>query len=145
MITWLKEHSLSIIGHSLLWGTPLFYILMFAIQFSQHEVTKWFAIELWSLLALGILAIIYISKLNKLIKERILALRIRENRVPPLWRFIQMIQYIISMGALILVVDVFNKMGDSVFKFLLVCGITGVIGYLFLMIDSSSRTIQPIH
>lgn len=143
MIKKIKEHSLALFGYLLIWGTPLFYIGLIAltINVDQH---KWLIFELWSLFALFIMIFIYIGKLRRIIRERLLIHRIRDNFVPAIWRFLQAIEYVISMGIAIFAIDIINKIGQSIFSFLIIVLVSGVVGFCFLMLDSLSKQNQNI-
>lgn len=144
MLKKLKDNSLALIGYFLIWGTPLIYIGIIALTLNVNQ-HRWLIVELWALFALFVMLFIYIGKLRRIIRERLLIHRIKDNHVPAIWRLIQCGEYCISMGIAIFVVDIVNKMGQSIFSFLILVLISGVLGFVFLMLDSLSKQNQNIN
>jgi hypothetical protein len=64
---------------------------------------------------------------------------IQDRPVPAFWRFIQLIEYGVSLGLLIGAVYVVNALSNVLYTFAIVSLISGTIGHIFLMIDSIQR------
>jgi hypothetical protein len=64
---------------------------------------------------------------------------IQGRPVPAFWRFIQMVEYGVSLGMLIGAVYVVSALSNVLYTFAIVSLISGTIGHVFLMIDSIQR------
>jgi hypothetical protein len=64
---------------------------------------------------------------------------IQGRPVPAFWRFVQMIEYGVSLGLAIGLVFVVSALSNVIYTFAIVSLISGTVGHIFLMIDSIKR------
>lgn len=141
----MKGKWLWLLGNFLIWGVPLIYILAVAISITNAETTSTesgqrLVFNTWFLVILIGLLYIYIANIRKAMKEALLVAKIKDGIVPPIWRFIQFVEYGVSTGILMVVIYAVSRLANPLFTFLLVSLVSGSIGYLFLILDSVGKT-----
>lgn len=141
----MKGKWLWLLGNFLIWGVPLIYILAVAISITNAETTSTesgqrLVFNTWFLVILIGLLFVYISNIRKAMKEALFVAQIKDGIVPPLWRFIQFIEYGVSSGVLMLIIYAVSRLASPLFTFLLVSLVSGSIGYLLLILDSVGKT-----
>jgi hypothetical protein len=82
---------------------------------------------------------VYIVQVRKRLIKVLDVSDIQGRPVPAFWRFIQLIEYGVSLGLLIGAVYVVNALSNVLYTFAIVSLISGTIGHIFLMIDSIQR------
>lgn len=135
------------LGNFLIWGVPLIYILAVAISISNAETTtteggRVLVFNTWFLVILIALLIVYVSQIRKAMKNALFVAQIKDGIVPPIWRFIQFLEYGVSTGLLMLVIFAISKLANPLYTFLLVSLVSGSIGYFMLILDSVNKTNQ---
>ena len=135
------------LGNFLIWGVPLIYILAVAISISNAETTtteggRVLVFNVWLLVILIGLLFVYISQIRKAMKNALFVAQIKDGIVPPVWRFIQFVEYGVSTGILMVVIFSISRLASPLFTFLLVSLVSGSIGYLMLIFDSVNKVNQ---
>ena len=138
---WFKKNIWAILGNILIWGVPLMIVTFYII--TGDEVTKrsW---EAWVTLALFVILIIYFKAFKKRIAEGRLASKIREDRVKPIWRILELFVYACSMGMVFLAIDMLIRIGESLVYYVGTIGLCGIVGYVFLIIDSALKVPDQV-
>lgn len=139
-----QGNLLKAIAFILIWVVPLIYISFITIDITTNTPTdtpsgQRIVFSVWSLLVLGILVLVYIIQVRKRLLKVINISDIQGRPVPAFWRFIQLIEYSVSLGLLIGAVYVVNALSNVLYTFAIVSLISGTVGHLFLMIDSVQR------
>jgi hypothetical protein len=139
-----QGNLLRAIAFTLIWLVPLFYIGYITIDITTTTPTETpsgqrIVFSVWSLLVLGILLLVYIIQVRKRLVKVIDVSDIQGRPVPAFWRFIQMLEYGVSLGMLIGAVYVVSALSNVLYTFAIVSLISGTIGHVFLMIDSMQR------
>jgi hypothetical protein len=139
-----QGNLLRAIAFTLIWLVPLFYIGYITIDITTTTPTETpsgqrIVFSVWSLLVLGILLLVYIIQVRKRLVKVIDVSDIQGRPVPAFWRFIQMVEYGVSLGMLIGAVYVVSALSNVLYTFAIVSLISGTIGHVFLMIDSIQR------
>ena len=139
-----QGNLLRAIAFTLIWLVPLFYIGYITIDITTTTPTETpsgqrIVFSVWSLLVLGILIFVYIIQVRKRLVKVIDVSDIQGRPVPAFWRFIQMVEYGVSLGILIGAVYVVSALSNVLYTFAIVSLISGTIGHVFLMIDSIQR------
>jgi hypothetical protein len=139
-----QGNLLRAIAFTLIWLVPLFYIGYITIDITTTTPTETpsgqrIVFSVWSLLVLGILLVVYIMQVRKRLVKVIDISDIQGRPVPAFWRFIQMVEYGVSLGMLIGAVYVVSALSNVLYTFAIVSLISGTIGHVFLMIDSIQR------
>lgn len=139
-----QGNLLKAIAFILIWIVPLIYISFITIDITTNTPTdtpsgQRIVFSVWSLLVLGILVLVYIIQVRKRLLKVINISDIQGRPVPAFWRFIQLIEYSVSLGLLIGAVYVVNALSNVLYTFAIVSLISGTVGHLFLMIDSVQR------
>jgi hypothetical protein len=139
-----QGNLLRAIAFTLIWLVPLFYIGYITIDITTTTPTETpsgqrIVFSVWSLLVLGILLFVYIIQVRKRLVKVIDVSDIQGRPVPAFWRFIQMVEYGVSLGMLIGAVYVVSALSNVLYTFAIVSLISGTIGHVFLMIDSIQR------
>ena len=75
-------------------------------------------------------------------KNALFVAQIKDGIVPPIWRFIQFVEYGVSTGILMVVIFSISRLASPLFTFLLVSLVSGSIGYLMLIFDSVNKVNQ---
>jgi hypothetical protein len=139
-----QGNLLKAIAFTLIWLVPLIYIGFVTIDITTNTPTdtpsgQRIVFSVWSLLVLGILVFVYIIQVRKQLLKVIDVSDIQGRPVPAFWRFIQLIEYGVSLGLLIGAVFVVNALSNVLYTFAIVSLISGSVGHVFLMIDSVQR------
>ncbi len=139
-----QGNLLGAIAFTLIWLVPLFYIGYITIDITTTTPTETpsgqrIVFSVWSLLVLGILLFVYVIQVRKRLVKVIDVSDIQGRPVPAFWRFIQMVEYGVSLGMLIGAVYVVSALSNVLYTFAIVSLISGTIGHVFLMIDSIQR------
>jgi hypothetical protein len=139
-----QGNLLRAIAFTLIWLVPLFYIGYITIDITTTTPTETpsgqrIVFSVWSLLVLGILLLVYVIQVRKRLVKVIDVSDIQGRPVPAFWRFIQMVEYGVSLGMLIGAVYVVSALSNVLYTFAIVSLISGTIGHVFLMIDSIQR------
>jgi hypothetical protein len=139
-----QGNLLRAIAFTLIWLVPLFYIGYITIDITTTTPTETpsgqrIVFSVWSLLVLGILLFVYVIQVRKRLVKVIDVSDIQGRPVPAFWRFIQMVEYGVSLGMLIGAVYVVSALSNVLYTFAIVSLISGTIGHVFLMIDSIQR------
>jgi hypothetical protein len=139
-----QGNLLRAIAFTLIWLVPLFYIGYITIDITTTTPTETpsgqrIVFSVWSLLVLGILLFVYVIQVRKRLVKVIDVSDIQGRPVPAFWRFIQMVEYGVSLGMLIGAVYVVSALSNVLYTFSIVSLISGTIGHVFLMIDSIQR------
>ena len=139
-----QGNLLRAIAFTLIWLVPLIYIAFVTIDITTNTPTdtpsgQRIVFSVWSMLVLGILVLVYIIQVRKRLIKVLDISDIQGRPVPAFWRFIQLIEYIISLGLLIVLVYVISALSNVIYTFAIVSLISGSVGHLFLMIDSVQR------
>jgi hypothetical protein len=139
-----QGNLLKAIAFTLIWLVPLIYIGFVTIDITSNTPTdtpsgQRIVFSVWSLLVLGILVFVYIIQVRKRLLKVIDVSDIQGRPVPAFWRFIQLIEYGVSLGLLIGAVYVVNALSNVLYTFAIVSLISGSVGHVFLMIDSVQR------
>jgi hypothetical protein len=132
------------IAFILIWIVPLIYISFITIDITNTTPTNTLSgqrivFSVWSLLILGILLFVYIVQVRKRLLKVLDVSDIRGRPVPAIWRFVQLIEYVVSLGLLIGLVYVISALSNVLYTFAIVSLISGTVGHLFLMLDSVKR------
>jgi hypothetical protein len=139
-----QGNLLKAIAFTFIWLVPLIYIVFVTIDITNKTPAdtpsgQRIVFSVWSLLVLGILVFVYIVQVRKRLLKVIDVSDIQDRPVPAFWRFIQLIEYGVSLGLLIGAVYVVNALSNVLYTFAIVSLISGTIGHIFLMIDSIQR------
>lgn len=139
-----QGNLLKAIAFTLIWLVPLIYIAFVTIDITTNTPTdtpsgQRVVFSVWSMLVLGILVLVYIIQVRKRLIKVLDISDIQGRPVPAFWRFIQLIEYVISLGLLIVLVYVISALSNVIYTFAIVSLISGSVGHLFLMIDSVQR------
>lgn len=133
---WFKKNIWAILGNILIWGVPLMIVAFYII--TGDEVTKrsW---EAWVTLVLFVILIVYFKAFKKRIAEGRLASKIREDRVKPIWRILELFVYACTMLMVYFSVDMLIRIGEALVYYVATIGLCGIVGYAFLIIDSALK------
>jgi hypothetical protein len=139
-----QGNLLRAIAFILIWIVPLIYISFITIDITNTTPTNTpsgqrIVFSLWSLLVLGILLFVYIVQVRKRLLKVLDVSDIQGRPVPAIWRFVQLIEYVVSLGLLIGLVYVISALSNVLYTFAIVSLISGTVGHLFLMLDSVRR------
>lgn len=139
-----QGNLLRAIAFTLIWLVPLIYIGFITIDITTTTPTdtpsgQRVVFSIWSLLVLGILLFVYIIQVRKRLLKVLDISDIQRRPVPAFWRFVQMIEYVVSFGLLIGAVYVVSALSNVLYTFAIVSLISGTVGHIFLMIDSIQR------
>jgi hypothetical protein len=139
-----QGNLLRAIAFILIWIVPLVYISFITIDITTTTPTdtpsgQRIVFSIWSLLVLGILLFIYIVQVRKRLLKVLDVSDIQGRPVPAIWRFVQLIEYVVSLGLLIGLVYVISALSNVLYTFAIVSLISGTVGHLFLMLDSVKR------
>ena len=139
-----QGNLLRAIAFILIWIVPLIYISFITIDITNTTPTdtpsgQRIVFSLWSLLVLGILLFVYIVQVRKRLLKVLDVSDIQGRPVPAIWRFVQLIEYVVSLGLLIGLVYVISALSNVLYTFAIVSLISGTVGHLFLMLDSVRR------
>jgi hypothetical protein len=139
-----QGNLLRAIAFILIWIVPLVYISFITIDITTTTPTdtpsgQRIVFSIWSLLVLGILLFIYIVRVRKRLLKVLDVSDIQGRPVPAIWRFVQLIEYVVSLGLLIGLVYVISALSNVLYTFAIVSLISGTVGHLFLMLDSVKR------
>jgi hypothetical protein len=139
-----QGNLLRAIAFILIWIVPLIYISFITIDITNTTPTNTpsgqrIVFSLWSLLVLGILLFVYIVQVRKRLLKVLDVSDIQGRPVPAIWRFVQLIEYVVSFGLLIGLVYVISALSNVLYTFAIVSLISGTVGHLFLMLDSVRR------
>jgi hypothetical protein len=139
-----QGNLLRAIAFILIWIVPLIYISFITIDITNTTPTdtpsgQRIVFSVWSLLVLGILLFVYIVQLRKRLLKVLDVSDIQGRPVPAIWRFVQLIEYVVSFGLLIGLVYVISALSNVLYTFAIVSLISGTVGHLFLMLDSVRR------
>jgi hypothetical protein len=139
-----QGNLLRAIAFILIWIVPLIYISFITIDITNTTPTdtpsgQRIVFSLWSLLVLGILLFAYIVQVRKRLLKVLDVSDIQGRPVPAIWRFVQLIEYVVSFGLLIGLVYVISALSNVLYTFAIVSLISGTVGHLFLMLDSVRR------
>jgi hypothetical protein len=139
-----RGNLLRAIAFILIWIVPLIYISFITIDITNTTPTNTpsgqrIVFSLWSLLVLGILLFVYIVQVRKRLLKVLDVSDIQGRPVPAIWRFVQLIEYVVSLGLLIGLVYVISALSNVLYTFAIVSLISGTVGHLFLMLDSVRR------
>jgi len=139
-----QGNLLKAIAFTFIWLVPLIYIVFVTIDITNKTPAdtpsgQRIISSVWALLVLGILVFVYIIQVRKRLLKVIDVSDIQDRPVPAFWRFIQLIEYGVSLGLLIGAVYVVNALSNVLYTFAIVSLISGTIGHIFLMIDSIQR------
>ena len=139
-----QGNLLRAIAFILIWIVPLIYISFITIDITTTTPTdtpsgQRIVFSLWSMLVLGILLFVYIVQVRKRLLKVLDISDIQGRPVPAIWRFVQLIEYVVSLGLLIGSVYVISALSNVLYTFAIVSLISGTVGHLFLMLDSIRR------
>jgi hypothetical protein len=139
-----QGNLLRAIAFTLIWLVPLIYIAFITIDITTTTPTdtpsgQRVVFSVWSLLVLGILLFVYIVQVRKRLVKVLDISDIQGRPVPAFWRFVQMIEYGLSLGLAIGLVFVVSALSNVIYTFSIVSLISGTVGHIFLMIDSIQR------
>ena len=139
-----QGNLLRAIAFILIWIVPLIYISFITIDITNTTPTNTpsgqrIVFSVWSLLVLGILLFVYIVQVRKRLLKVLDVSDIQGRPVPAIWRFVQLIEYVVSLGLLIGLVYVISALSNVLYTFAIVSLISGTVGHLFLMLDSVRR------
>jgi hypothetical protein len=139
-----QGNLLRAIAFTLIWLVPLIYIAFITIDITTTTPTdspsgQRIVFSVWSLLVLGILLFVYIVQVRKRLVKVLDISDIQGRPVPAFWRFVQMIEYGVSLSLLIGLVFVVSALSNVIYTFAIVSLISGTVGHIFLMIDSIQR------
>jgi hypothetical protein len=139
-----QGNLLRAIAFILIWIVPLIYISFITIDITNTTPTNTpsgqrIVFSVWSLLVLGILLFVYIVQVRKRLLKVLDVSDIQGRPVPAIWRFVQLIEYVVSFGLLIGLVYVVSALSNVLYTFAIVSLISGTVGHLFLMLDSVRR------
>jgi hypothetical protein len=139
-----QGNLLRAIAFILIWIVPLIYISFITIDITNTTPTdtpsgQRIVFSVWSLLVLGILLFVYIVQVRKRLLKVLDVSDIQGRPVPAIWRFVQLIEYVVSFGLLIGLVYVISALSNVLYTFAIVSLISGTVGHLFLMLDSVRR------
>jgi hypothetical protein len=139
-----QGNLLRAIAFILIWIVPLIYISFITIDITNTTPTNTpsgqrIVFSVWSLLVLGILLFVYIVQVRKRLLKVLDVSDIQGRPVPAIWRFVQLIEYVVSFGLLIGLVYVISALSNVLYTFAIVSLISGTVGHLFLMLDSVRR------
>ena len=139
-----QGNLLRAIAFTLIWLVPLIYIAFITIDITTSTPTdtpsgQRIVFSVWSLLVLGILLFVYIVQVRKRLVKVLDISDIQGRPVPAFWRFVQMIEYVVSLGLAIGLVFVVSALSNVIYTFSIVSLISGTVGHIFLMIDSIQR------
>jgi hypothetical protein len=139
-----QGNLLRAIAFILIWIVPLVYISFITIDITTTTPTdtpsgQRIVFSIWSLLVLGILLFVYIVRVRKRLLKVLDVSDIQGRPVPAIWRFVQLIEYVVSLGLLIGLVYVISALSNVLYTFAIVSLISGTVGHLFLMLDSVKR------
>jgi hypothetical protein len=139
-----QGNLLRAIAFTLIWLVPLIYIAFITIDITTTTPTdtpsgQRIVFSVWSLLVLGILLFVYIVQVRKRLVKVLDISDIQGRPVPAFWRFVQMIEYSVSLGLAIGLVFVVSALSNVIYTFSIVSLISGTVGHIFLMIDSIQR------
>ncbi len=139
-----QGNLLRAIAFILIWIVPLIYISFITIDITNTTPTdtpsgQRIVFSVWSLLVLGILLFVYIVQVRKRLLKVLDVSDIQGRPVPAIWRFVQLLEYVVSFGLLIGLVYVISALSNVLYTFSIVSLISGTVGHLFLMLDSVRR------
>lgn len=139
-----QGNLLKAIAFTLIWLVPLIYIGFVTIDITSNTQTdtpsgQRIVFSVWSLLVLGILVLVYIVQVRKRLLKVIDVSDIQSRPVPAFWRFIQLVEYAVSLGLLIGAVYVVSALSNVLYTFAIVSLVSGTVGHIFLMLDSVQR------
>jgi hypothetical protein len=139
-----QGNLLRAIAFTLIWLVPLIYIGFITIDITTTTPTdtpsgQRVVFSVWSLLVLGILLFVYIVQVRKRLVKVLDISDIQGRPVPAFWRFVQLIEYGVSLSLLIGLVFVVSALSNVIYTFAIVSLISGTVGHIFLMIDSIQR------
>jgi hypothetical protein len=139
-----QGNLLRAIAFILIWIVPLIYISFITIDITNTTPNNTpsgqrIVFSVWSLLVLGILLFVYIVQVRKRLLKVLDVSDIQGRPVPAIWRFVQLIEYVVSFGLLIGLVYVISALSNVLYTFAIVSLISGTVGHLFLMLDSVRR------
>jgi hypothetical protein len=139
-----RGNLLRAIAFILIWIVPLIYISFITIDITTTTPTdtpsgQRIVFSVWSMLVLGILLFVYIVQVRKRLLKVLDISDIQGRPVPAIWRFVQLIEYVVSLGLLIGLVYVISALSNVLYTFAIVSLISGTVGHLFLMLDSVRR------
>jgi hypothetical protein len=139
-----QGNLLRAIAFILIWIVPLIYISFITIDITNTTPTNTpsgqrIVFSVWSLLVLGILLFVYIVQVRKRLLKVLDVSDIQGRPVPAIWRFVQLVEYVVSFGLLIGLVYVISALSNVLYTFAIVSLISGTVGHLFLMLDSVRR------
>lgn len=139
-----QGNLLKAIAFTLIWLVPLIYIGFVTINITTTTPTdtpsgQRIVFSIWSLLVLGILVFVYIIQVRKRLVKVIDVSDIQGRPVPAFWRFIQLIEYVVSFGLLVGAVFVVSALSNVLYTFAIVSLVSGTVGHIFLMLDSVQR------
>jgi hypothetical protein len=139
-----QGNLLRAIAFTLIWLVPLIYIAFITIDITTTTPTdspsgQRVVFSVWSLLVLGILLFVYIVQVRKRLVKVLDISDIQGRPVPAFWRFVQLIEYGVSLSLLIGLVFVVSALSNVIYTFAIVSLISGTVGHIFLMIDSIQR------
>lgn len=139
-----QGNLLRAIAFILIWIVPLIYISFITIDITTTTPTdtpsgQRIVFSIWSMLVLGILLFVYIVQVRKRLLKVLDISDIQGRPVPAIWRFVQLIEYVVSLGLLIGSVYVISALSNVLYTFAIVSLISGTVGHLFLMLDSIKR------
>jgi hypothetical protein len=139
-----QGNLLRAIAFILIWIVPLIYISFITIDITTTTPTdtpsgQRIVFSIWSMLVLGILLFVYIVQVRKRLLKVLDISDIQGRPVPAIWRFVQLVEYVVSLGLLIGLVYVISALSNVLYTFAIVSLISGTVGHLFLMLDSVKR------
>ena len=139
-----QGNLLRAIAFILIWIVPLIYISFITIDITTTTPTdtpsgQRIVFSIWSMLVLGILLFVYIVQVRKRLLKVLDISDIQGRPVPAIWRFVQLVEYVVSLGLLIGLVYVISALSNVLYTFAIVSLISGTVGHLFLMLDSIKR------
>lgn len=130
MKKYLKEHAWAIVGHAFIWVVPLITLLI--LTYNKVESIKY--LNIVGVVGCVIFMIVYYKKLKKIIRDKFLEKRIKNE---PVWlyRIFQWVNFMLAFAIFFLLYDFIGEYINEIKNFLLIFMIEGTFGYVCLVID----------
>ena len=136
----IKENKYLILAFFFQYIAPLILLIVLACQSKSTTI----ALKLWGSIVGVILIVIYIARGKKWVSEKKTQEKIDSLKVPVWIRVIQLLVSLLTIVVIYLIISTTNKMFNEVLLFIIVAGVSIIIGHIFLIVDSKNRVAHKI-
>lgn len=136
----LKKNKYIFISFIFTYVIPFVLLVILATQSKSTNVS----IKLWGCVVGLIMIIVYFAKFSKWIDNKVEFEKHEQLKVPVWLRVLQLFVSVLAFVIIYLVLSTMKIMFDEVILFVICCGVSVVIGKLFLIVDSKNRVAHKI-